>query len=169
MVGEYLLTKLTNPNKRVLGSDEFRTMTERVSRFFADDRNLRALKQLYSPAELGAMSKVRETMMEMDSIHTPVGRTNVLSGLGVDQERLRTLLASYYGIIQGRGVFMLSNMITKSLGMDPALNAQRVIMKAMLDPEYAATLLRRNTDKDAVQKVHTYLANNYPESLNMNR
>ena len=82
-----------------------------------------------------------------------------------DTARIKTILASYYGIVTGRGLFNIASYVGDVIRGDKAkVASEKVLTKAMLDPEFALLMLKADTRQNQIA-ARTYILNNFPEIL----
>jgi len=122
-----------------------------------------ALELIYSPEEIKTMKKVIDQLIFFDAINAQVISGSPTQPLQEANNRLRIVLASWYGIVKGRGVFAISNWISKTLGFNPTEVAEKILVDAMLDPELAVKMLQEDLPKNAEplsKWFRTYILNN---------
>lgn len=159
---EHLRNILTNPSA---GEDVAATVN-RVNKAFNNEKTLGTLRKIFSPTEIARLRNVQNRLNEMASIDRRVTSNSITNQLSQDSERARILLSSMYGIVQGRGIYTITNWIGNLLrgGVTAKELANRLIQDAMLDPDLAATLLRGDTPH-ARRELKGYITNNYPTAL----
>lgn len=122
-----------------------------------------ALDLIYSPQEMKILKDVRDQLVNMDAINAQVISGSPTQPLQEANNRLRIVLASWYGIVKGRGVFAISKWISNTLGFNPTEVAEKILVDAMLDPELAIKMLQEDLPKNAVplsKWFKTYILNN---------
>lgn len=122
-----------------------------------------ALELIYSPQEMKILKDVRDQLVNMDAINAQVISGSPTQPLQEANNRLRIVLASWYGIVKGRGVFAISKWISNTLGFNPTEVAEKILVDAMLDPELAIKMLQEDLPKNAVplsKWFKTYILNN---------
>jgi hypothetical protein len=118
-----------------------------------------------SPAELkqleGAYARIRE-MARIDRKVT--AGSDTVANIAASSQRVRVLAASYFGIVKGRGVFQITQMIQNIMGANPKGLAEDSVNALILDPKFAKMLLLKDTNAHRV-RMKTYLTNNLPELM----
>jgi len=109
------------------------------------------------------LKDVRDQLVNMDAINAQVISGSPTQPLQEANNRLRIVLASWYGIVKGRGVFAISKWISNTLGFNPTEVAEKILVDAMIDPELAIKMLQEDLPKNAVplsKWFKTYILNN---------
>ena len=122
-----------------------------------------ALELIYSPQEIKILKDVRDQLVFFDAINAQVVSGSPTQPLTEATNKLRIVLASWYGIVKGRGVFAISNWLSGVLGFKPSEVAEKILVDAMLDPELAIKMLQEDLPKNAVplsKWFKTYILNN---------
>ena len=101
-------------------------------------------------------------ILARESINTKSSATksNLIDEAGV-AKKSQILAASIWGIVKGRGIMALTNMLGGALGISPMKAATEVLEEAMVHPELAKILMMRETE-ESIKKLNTYLVNNFP-------
>ena len=76
-------------------------------------------------------------------------------------KKAQILAASMYGIVKGRGIMAITNMLGGAMNFSPIKSAEIVLEEAMVHPELARILLMRESE-ESIQLLNTYLVNNLP-------
>ena len=74
--------------------------------------------------------------------------------------KVQILAASVYGIVKGRGIVAITNLMGQALGISPLKAQQLLLTDAMAHPELAKILLKEESDQ-SVNLLKTYIFNNY--------
>lgn len=122
-----------------------------------------ALELIYSPQEMKILKDVRDQLVFFDAINAQVVSGSPTQPLTEATNKLRIVLASWYGIVKGRGVFAISNWLSGVLGFKPSEVAEKILVDAMLDPELAIKMLQEDLPKNAEplsKWFRTYILNN---------
>jgi hypothetical protein len=122
-----------------------------------------ALELIYSPQEMKILKDVRDQLVFFDAINAQVVSGSPTQPLTEATNKLRIVLASWYGIVKGRGVFAISNWLSGVLGFKPSEVAEKILVDAMLDPELAIKMLQEDLPKNAEplsKWFKTYILNN---------
>lgn len=160
-VNEYIDRTTRSTSKEVGGRLEI--LQSRVTKLLQNTEKRKALQLLYSKEEMDVLDRVQDELRLMDRINRQVTTGSPTAALQEARTGIRVVLASYYGIVRGRGVFFISEKIMNFLGKNPVTIGTEILREAMLNPELAVTLLRKNvgTAKVAAErKILTFLANN---------
>jgi len=164
-VKNYLEGRLMNPSA---GEDVTATVN-RVNKAFNNNRLMKALRKVYTPGEISRLKAVQNRLNEMARIDKRVTSNSITNQLGQDSQKVRVVLASIYGIVKGRGVFAISKWLGNMVrGESIQKAASRIVQDSMLDPELAATMLRKDSPQTR-RELRTYLLNNYPDMFNGNQ
>jgi hypothetical protein len=107
-----------------------------------------AISQLYSPEEMATLKNLHGKIRLMDRINLQVPKGSPTAILEESVRSGQVLAFSLFGIVKGRGVFMVSRKIQQMLGRDPVEKAWALLSDAMLDPELAKTLLMQANEKN---------------------
>ena len=123
-----------------------------------------ALEQLFTKDEIKVLENIQRQLNNFDAINFQVTTGSPTEVIRENKNRLRIILASWYGIVKGRGIFAISEFVQKNiLGVDPAKTTTKLLSDAMLDPKLARLMLQKYTlkNKNQVnQKIGNYLSNN---------
>lgn len=151
---------------RAPGSEGFDVTVNRINRFLNTSKYQKAIGKLFEPDELAKINTVKNRLNELRKIDQRTTLNSITGQIAADSEKVRTLLAAYYGIVKGRGVFMISRMVGNLVRGAPAKDvAADVLARAMIDPELALRLMQKNTAENN-RKLGLYLTNNvFGESL----
>lgn len=159
-VDAYLDIKLTSV-KVPPGADTFAVRLNEVEKLFKTPKIQGAMRRLYSAPEMNTLKRVRDQLRMLDRINESVtaGSPTAMNQAAI-ANRARVLLASIYGIVRGRGVFMVSKWLGDILGRNPQPIAKKMLDDALLDPELGAALLRKDIGKAQQERLRTYITNN---------
>ena len=120
----------------------------KVSQLLNNPRKRKALSLIYSPQDMVILDRVQNQIRLMDRINQQVTTGSPTAALQQHINRARIVMASWYGIVKGRGIFAISRWIQEGLGMDPLKAANDILLDAMLDPNLAKTMLVKETAKN---------------------
>ena len=169
-LSDYLKRELTG-TREIGGTLE--VMKSKVVEIFKRKETRNAMSALYSKQEMAVLDNIHKELQIMDRVNKQVTSNSSTKPIAEQIQRARVVLASFYGIVKGRGIFAISNWIMKLAGRDPETIANRVITDAMLDPELAAKLMTKEIDKKASQRAKEYLtayiANNLVQPITENQ
>lgn len=143
--------------------NELQILQSQITDFLDNTKNRRALGVIYDPTEIKTLERVRDQLRLAQRIDQQVTSGSPTASLSQEARRAQTFLFSMYGIVRGRGLFMLGRMLQKMTGADPELVAQRLITDAMLDPKLGLDLLMRDTlanRKKLEQRIATWAVDN---------
>ncbi len=114
---------------------------------------------------MDSLNRVRQRVTELDRINIQTTTGSSTNPLQQDSKRIKTVLASVYGIVKGRGVFAISNWFGDIIrGGTSQEVGEKLLTKAMLDPEFALIMLKADTKQNQIA-ARTYMLNNYPELI----
>tara|TARA_B100001059_G_C17828749_1_gene583211 strand:+ start:1001 stop:3904 length:2904 start_codon:yes stop_codon:yes gene_type:complete len=137
----------------------------KLNKLLTQERMQNVLKGIFNKTEMAALNRVRQRVTELDRINIQTTTGSSTNPLKQDTSRVKTILASYYGIVTGRGVFYISDYIGDVIRGDRArVAAEKILTKAMLDPEFALIMLKADTRKNQLA-ARTYILNNFPEAF----
>lgn len=142
---------------------ELQILQSQITNFLDNPKNRRALGVIYDPTEIKTLERVRDQLRLARRIDQQVTSGSPTASLSQEARRAQTFLFSMYGIVRGRGLFMLGRLLQKITGSDPELIAQRLITDAMLDPKLGRDLLMRDTlanRKKLEQRIATWATDN---------
>jgi hypothetical protein len=74
--------------------------------------------------------------------------------------KMQILAASIYGIVKGRGIMAIMNLMGGALGISPTKAQSILLQDAMTHPELAAILLKGES-KESIDLLNGYVINNY--------
>lgn len=154
--------------QNVRGSKEYgvdpEVMLSKVDNFFNKNKEIKkALSYVYTPDEIAKLNNVRSNLMMLNRINKQVTAGSPTAPILQNIQGARIVLASLYGIVKGRGIFMISKWIYSALGMDPIPKARKLISDALLDPEVAEMLMTKvtlQTEQKIAGKLAIHLVNN---------
>jgi len=112
--------------------------------------------------EMKALDGAYSRLQEMARIDQKVtGGSDTATIIAKSSESVRILAASYFGIVKGRGVFRITELLQNITGANPKELTAGAIDNLVLDPEFAKMLLLKDTNAHRA-KLKTYLLNNIP-------
>jgi hypothetical protein len=119
----------------------------------------KALSVIYSPDEIAKLNAVKNRLRDIIKADTDASIPSMYGSSPI-RDKVRVILASLYGIVKGRGIFAISDMVTKQFReLDPKEVAEQLLTQSMLDPELAVKMLRKDT-KAGRDDLSTYILNN---------
>ena len=137
----------------------------KLNKLLTQPKMQKVLRGIFNKTEMDALNRVRQRVTELDRINIQTTTGSSTNALQQDTARIKTILASYYGIVTGRGVFNVASYVGDVIRGDKAKAAsEKVLIKLMLDPELALLMLKADTRQNQIA-ARTYIANNYPEIL----
>ena len=153
-VRDYIVSVIKNPATGDTVS------VERIMKVVDSPKTARALDAIFSPSEIAKLNAVKNKLKQLNKVEAektlPKGTLRTKSAA----ESARLILASLYGIIKGRAIFTISRMISdKFRNLTAEQAAEEILSRAMLDPELALLLLKRDTEKTR-GLLSGYIANN---------
>ena len=150
--------------KNLPASEYFELSRAKVNQMLNTPNTRSALEQLFTKDEIKVLENIQRQLNNFDAINFQVTTGSPTAVINENKNRLRIILASWYGIVKGRGIFAISEFVQKNiLGVDPAKTTTKLLSDAMLDPKLARLMLQKYTlqNKNNVnQKIGTYLSNN---------
>ena len=134
-----------------------------VNKLLNNNSTRKALNELFTKNEMSVLDNVKNKLNEMDNINAQITTGSPTAVIEKAVDRVRLIMASYYGIVKGRGIFAISRFIMQALGFKPKELAAKVLTDTMLDPELAKKMLLRATTKNdemMSNRMRLYVANN---------
>jgi hypothetical protein len=119
----------------------------RVISLFENERTRKALRKLYTPQQMKILDRLRSQMKLYDKLNIKATAEKPTKELLEQVRRGQIMAFGMWGVVRGRGIFMISRLIQKTLGLDPIPKARQLWVDSMLDPELAATMLEKVTPK----------------------
>lgn len=137
----------------------------KLNKLLTEPKMQNVLKGIFNKTEMAALTRVRQRVTELDRINIQTTSGSSTNPLQQDSKRVKTVLASVYGIVKGRGVFAISSWFGDIIrGGSAADVGEQLLTKAMLDPEFALLMLKADTRKNQLA-ARAYILNNFPEVL----
>ena len=135
----------------------------KLNKLLTQPKFQKVLSGIFNKSEMDALNRVRQRVTELDRINIQTTSGSSTNPLQQDSKRIKTVLASVYGIVKGRGVFAISNWFGDMIRGGTADEVgEKLLTKAMLDPEFALIMLKADTKQNQLA-ARAYLLNNYPE------
>ena len=150
-------------SKQILNSNDFEISFGKLNSLLNHGPTKKAISKLYSPKEMATLKSLHEKMKVMDRVNLQVSAGSPTAILEESVRSGQVLAFSLFGIVRGRGIFMVSRKIQEMLGADPVEKAWKLLTDSMLDPKLAETLLTNVNNKTlpiVKSKLATYMANN---------
>jgi len=137
----------------------------KLNRLLTEPKMQNVLKGIFNKTEMDALNRVRQRITELDRINIQTTSGSSTNPLQQDTKRVKTVLASVYGIVKGRGVFAISSWLGDMIRGGTAEEVgEKLLTKAMLDPEFALLMLKADTKQNQIA-ARAYILNNMPEIL----
>lgn len=156
-------------SKFLPGTEVFESSRAGVTEMLKNTSKRKALQLIFSPNEMQRLDDIQKQLNIFDRINMQITTGSPSTPLAEASNRLRIVLASWYGIVKGRGIFAISQFIGKNvLGIDPKKAAEKLVVDVMLDPSLAITMLKKyspTNQKEINQKISAYVANNFIAEL----
>ena len=162
---EWVWNKSTSNQARTLPlpEDIYELSRSQVNKLLNNKSTRKALNELFTKNEMSVLDNVKNKLNEMDNINAQITTGSPTAVIEKAVDRVRIIMASYYGIVKGRGIFAISKFIMQALGFKPKELAAKVLTDAMLDPELAKKMMLRATTKNdemMSNRMRLYVANN---------
>ena len=162
---EWVWNKSTSNQARTLPlpEDIYELSRSQVNKLLNNNSTRKALNQLFTKNEMSVLDNVKNKLNEMDNINAQITTGSPTAVIEKAVDRVRIIMASYYGIVKGRGIFAISKFVMQALGFKPKELAAKVLTDAMLDPELAKKMLLRATTKNdemMSNRMRLYVTNN---------
>jgi len=140
----------------------------KLNKLLTEPKFQNVLKGIFNKTEMDALNRVRQRVTELDRINIQTTSGSSTNPLGQDSQRLKTVLASWYGIVKGQGIRAIMGWLGDMIrGGTKEQVGEEIIMKAMLDPEFALLMLKTDTKQNQLA-IKAYILNNIPEALDSN-
>ena len=137
----------------------------KLNKLLTEPRFNNVLKGVFNETEMNSLNRIRQRVSELDRINIQTTSGSSTTQLGKDSQRLKTVLASWYGIVKGQGIRAIMGWLGDAIrGGTKEQIGEEIIMKAMLDPELALLMLKNDTKTNQLA-VRSYIINNIPEAL----
>ena len=137
----------------------------KLNRLLTEPKMQNVLKGIFNKTGMDALNRVRQRITELDRINIQTTSGSSTNPLQQDTKRVKTVLASVYGIVKGRGVFAISSWLGDMIRGGTAEEVgEKLLTKAMLDPEFALLMLKADTKQNQIA-ARAYILNNMPEIL----
>jgi hypothetical protein len=137
----------------------------KLNKLLTEPRFNNVLKGVFNETEMNSLNRIRQRVSELDRINIQTTSGSSTTPLGKDSQRLKTVLASWYGIVKGQGIRAIMGWLGDAIrGGTKEQIGEEIIMKAMLDPELALLMLKNDTKTNQLA-VRSYIINNIPEAL----
>ena len=170
-IAQWLSTQIHNPRLKIPTSAnvkyegfKFEVELEGLDNILSNPEKVKALEAAgWGADEIATLNKFSEqlSILERSNLSAKSGRTkaNIL-----DEEQIgrktQILAASIYGIVKGRGIMALMNLMGGALGISPMKAQTMLLQDAMTHPELAKILMMNETD-ESLKLLNTYILNNY--------
>lgn len=121
------------------------------------------LKKLFTKDEYQSLNNVRKTLNNLDILNYQVTTGSTTKELAADADKLRIVLASWYGIVKGRGVFAITKFAANILGITPAADLNKLLLDSMLDPQLGKQVIKQvtpKTERSIEEFLNSYILNN---------
>jgi len=139
-------------------------LRNKVSKLLTNKGTREAISKLYSPSDMAILDRVQRGLNLLDRINIQVTTGSPTAHLGEAVQRGRILLAATWGIVKGKGIFMISRWLQNTLGINPVVKAEKLLADVMLDPELAKLMLSEATEVSKphiAAKLTAYMLNNF--------
>ena len=146
-----------------LTDNAFELSRARISTMINNAKQRKALNLLFSPSEMKTLENVQKVLDTMDAINAQVTTGSPTRIIAENIKRVNIIMASYYGIVKGRGIFKITEFIAGKLGFRPKEIAEKLLTDAMLDPKLAKVMMENATKaniKSSDKFIRTYVTNN---------
>ena len=162
---EWVWNKSTSNQARTLPvpEDIYELSRYQVNKLLNNNSTRKALNELFTKNEMSVLDNVKNKLNEMDNINAQITTGSPTAVIEKAVDRVRVIMASYYGIVKGRGISAISKFVMQALGFKPKELAAKVLTDAMLDPELAKKMLLRATTKNdemMSNRMRLYVTNN---------
>ncbi len=135
----------------------------KLNKLLTQPKFQKVLSGIFNKSEMDSLNRVRQRVTELDRINIQTTTGSSTNALGKDSQRLKTVLASWYGIVKGQGIRAIMGYGGDIIrGGTKQEVGEKIITKAMLDPEFALLMLKSDTKQNQIA-VRAYITNNYPE------
>ncbi len=149
----------------VIGDEINVASLAKLNKLLTQPKMQNVLKGIFNKTEMAALTRVRQRVTELDRINIQTTSGSGTNPLQEDSGRVKTVLASVYGIVKGRGMFAISGWLGDMIRGGKADEVgERLLTKAMLDPKFALIMLKANTKQNQLA-ARAYILNNFPEVL----
>ena len=170
-ISQWLSTQIHNPSLKIPTSAnvkyegmKFEVDLVGLDAILSNPNKVKALEAAgWGADEIATLIKFSDqlSILERSNIGARSGRTksNIL-----DEEqygrKAKILAASIYGIVKGRGIMALMNLVGGALGISPMKAQTMLLQDAMTHPELAKIMMMNETEQ-SLKLLNTYILNNY--------
>lgn len=161
-----IYNRVINTKGATAAGDEIQVASlAKLNKLLTQPKFQKVLSGIFNKSEMDALNRVRQRVTELDRINIQTTSGSSTNPLQQDSKRIKTVLASVYGIVKGRGVFAISNWFGDMIRGGTADEVgEKLLTKAMLDPEFALIMLKADTKQNQIA-ARAYILNNYPELI----
>ena len=118
----------------------------------------------WSADDIATLGKFSEqlTILEREFLNTKGVKSSKAEIVDPAQvgRKMQILAASVYGIVKGRGIMAIMNLMGGALGISPTKAQSILLQDAMTHPELA-TILLKGESKESIDLLNGYVVNNY--------
>ena len=153
-------------NKQLPEGELYEVSRNIVAKLFKENNDV--LKKLFTPDEYQNLQQVQNALNNLDLLNYAVTTGSPTASLTKDADKLRIVLASWYGIVKGRGISQILKFASNLLGINPQGNINKLLTDSMLDPSLAKEVIRvvtPQTERPIEEAINTYITNNILTSL----
>jgi len=166
---EYIDQTVVSSSVIPQAEERFIVVANKMEGLTKDKVTSHIMNKLFSEGERKVLQQVRDQMRLENRINQQVTVGAPTEPLRKVADRTRLILASYFGIVKGRGVFAITRWIQDITNKNPVTIAEGFLFDALLDPEIGRVMLLPATpanQKVAQRLFETHLINNIlPELL----
>ena len=153
-------------NKQLPEGELYEVSRNIVAKLFKENNDV--LKKLFTPDEYQNLQQVQNALNNLDLLNYAVTTGSPTASLTKDADKFRIVLASWYGIVKGRGISQIIKFASNLLGINPQGNINKLLTDSMLDPSLAKEVIRvvtPQTERPIEEAINTYITNNILTSL----
>ena len=153
-------------NKQLPEGELYEVSRNIVAKLFKENNDV--LKKLFTPDEYQNLQQVQNALNNLDLLNYAVTTGSPTASLTKDADKFRIVLASWYGIVKGRGISQILKFASNLLGINPQGNINKLLTDSMLDPSLAKEVIRvvtPQTERPIEEAINTYITNNILTSL----
>ena len=153
-------------NKQLPEGELYEVSRNIVAKLFKENNDV--LKKLFTPDEYQSLQQVQNALNNLDLLNYAVTTGSPTASLTKDADKFRIVLASWYGIVKGRGISQIIKFASNLLGINPQGNINKLLTDSMLDPSLAKEVIRvvtPQTERPIEEAINTYITNNILTSL----
>ena len=147
---------------------KYEASLEGLDNILSNPQKVQALEAAgWSADDIAALGKFSEqlTILERSNLTAKGASKAEITDPAQIGRKAQILAASVYGIVKGRGIMAIMNLIGGALGISPMKAQSLLLQDAMTHPDLAKILLMKDSE-ESIKLLNGYVINNYLSSGN---